>query len=228
MNMSKIITTDYSDTDSNFDDSEDPIEYTKYIDGESMYYVKDNITKNNDTIGKLVPPIIKDGKKVDGYLYCLVNPMFKFYGDDFYKLGKTTRFFDDRMDDYSTSYPEQSQILYAVYVANIHMGESVLFSDLAQYRVFPNREFFKCNVHTMMHAMIYVAASYMTINDAEKYYKIFLEKKQQSIPILKCDLCEYCSQRPICMKNHMTSKKHIEKTIKITQEDDIEEAKLLQ
>ena len=45
-----------------------------------------------------------------GFLYCLHNDIFKFYGDDLYKCGNSIDT-DKRLCQYTTSYPEPSKIL---------------------------------------------------------------------------------------------------------------------
>ena len=49
-------------------------------------------------------------KPNQGFLYCLFNEIFKFYGDDLYKCGNSVDT-DKRLCQYTTSYPMPSEIL---------------------------------------------------------------------------------------------------------------------
>jgi hypothetical protein len=66
-------------------------------------------------------------KDISGFLYCLFNEIFKFYGPTYYKLGKA---FDveKRLASYSTCYPEPSEMLEeSSKLRNRHLAERVLF-----------------------------------------------------------------------------------------------------
>jgi hypothetical protein len=49
-------------------------------------------------------------KPTTGFLYCLHNEIFKFYGDNLYKCGNSIDA-DKRLNQYTTSYPMPSTIL---------------------------------------------------------------------------------------------------------------------
>jgi hypothetical protein len=84
-----------------------------------------------------------------GKLYCLHNEMFNYYGNDVYKLGKTSNT-DNRMNSYSTPYLEKSQYkLISEEVANYTLAENIFMDMLSEYRMRDNREFFKCSIPTI-------------------------------------------------------------------------------
>ena len=83
---------------------------------------------------------LKNGDK--GYIYCLYNVVFKYYGEDVYKLGKSNDVIK-RLSGYTTSYLEDSEIkLQSKQLSNYGMAENILFHLLKDYRLKKNREFY--------------------------------------------------------------------------------------
>lgn len=81
-----------------------------------------------------------------GHLYCLFNEMFNYYGDNVYKLGKTINL-KKRKEQYVTPYIKPSQYIHSTKkVHNYKLAEDLLFLFLDEYRIVPNREFFKCPI----------------------------------------------------------------------------------
>lgn len=99
-------------------------------------------TLTNNLLRNFIDQIYK--KK--GYLYCLFNEVYQFYGKNVFKLGCCTDI-DKRMVSYITSYVSASVIKY-VSKAFYHyeIAESILFEKLYQNRVADNREFFNCDM----------------------------------------------------------------------------------
>lgn len=82
----------------------------------------------------------------EGYLYCMWNPIFEFYGDNTYKLG-CAKDVDKRIASYSTSYPDPCQEkLRSVKVHNYRIAERLLFHYLSKNRMRSNREFFQASL----------------------------------------------------------------------------------
>jgi hypothetical protein len=95
-----------------------------------------------------------------GFIYCLHNPTFKYYGDNVYKLGKTNNL-KSRLAAYTTGYVEKSEyILYSSILNDKDLGEKLLFKELDEYRINNNREFFKCDINIIKTAF----------NNIEKYF----------------------------------------------------------
>jgi hypothetical protein len=77
-----------------------------------------------------------------GYLYILYNSIFKQYGDDVYKLGRTNNL-NNRLKNYTTSFIEPSSYLYTSRVFHSSIkAERILFFILRKDRIREKREFF--------------------------------------------------------------------------------------
>lgn len=84
-------------------------------------------------------------KPNQGFLYCLHNEIFKFYGDDLYKCGNSVDT-DKRLCQYTTSYPMPSKILLTSdSFFDKSFAETLLFFYLKDFKFKPNREFIKCD-----------------------------------------------------------------------------------
>lgn len=78
-----------------------------------------------------------------GYIYILFNEMYKFYGDDVYKLGKTNNI-AKRLHGYVPSYIKHPEVKYlSKKVINYSLAEKMVFEKLKAFRIAKNREFFK-------------------------------------------------------------------------------------
>lgn len=87
-----------------------------------------------------------------GFLYCLHNEIFNFYGCDLYKCGNSIDT-DKRLCQYTTSYPEPSKILLTSdNFFDKNFAETLLFYYLKDYKFKPNREFIKCDFDTIKDA----------------------------------------------------------------------------
>jgi len=89
-----------------------------------------------------------------GYLYCLWNKMFSSYGENVYKLGRTSCL-QNRLNNYVTTYIEPSEYKYTtnrVFQNSCH-AERLLFFLLRRYRVKKNREFFDVPLETITETM---------------------------------------------------------------------------
>ena len=80
----------------------------------------------------------------EGYIYVLYNPIYEKYGE-MYKIGRA-KIIKDRLYDYSTYYPEESEIKYSIKHPYYKDFEKVVHLSLKEYRVSNNREFFKCGL----------------------------------------------------------------------------------
>lgn len=112
---------------------------------------------------------------VPGYIYCLYNEMFNYYGSDVFKLGCTENL-EKRMHGYTTSYFEQS--FYKV-ISNIlcdkKMAERILFNKLKIYRMGEKREFFKCDYDKIKKAFQEIQDFFTEYDTKEKLIE-FAEK----------------------------------------------------
>lgn len=80
-----------------------------------------------------------------GYLYCLHNEMFNFYGENVYKLGEISDL--KILPLYPASYLTSSTIrLASCIIDDSQLGEKILFYELKEYRMAGNGDFFKCEL----------------------------------------------------------------------------------
>lgn len=101
-----------------------------------------------------------------GFLYCMWNEMFKFYGE-IYKLGRSEDP-DRRMLSYCTSYPKPCKvIILSKEIRNGALAEKLLFFKLGVFRLEPNREFFKGDLETIKVAFEWVEDQFAKHSDGE-------------------------------------------------------------
>ena len=88
--------------------------------------------------------IIEYYRPIAGYLYCLFNEMYKYYGENVKKCGNSENP-EKRALDYTTAYIEPCKIIKnsEKYVDKC-FAETLLFYYLKEYRIKNNREFFSC------------------------------------------------------------------------------------
>ena len=84
---------------------------------------------------------------VNGYIYILWNDMYKFYGDNVFKIGRTTDI-QKRINCYTTAYINPSEIKYiSIKCDNYVLVEMLIFVLIKNNRIVNNREFFKINLN---------------------------------------------------------------------------------
>ena len=83
-----------------------------------------------------------------GYVYVFSNPMYSYYGENVYKIGYS-KDPEKRVRDFDTSYPEETTIVYTYKHERARVLEQSVHKALDMFRLFPNREFFKCSVPTI-------------------------------------------------------------------------------
>jgi hypothetical protein len=78
-----------------------------------------------------------------GYVYVIFNEMYKFYGDDVYKIGKSSNV-KNRLDSYNTGYVNPVELIFeSIECKNYSVCEKEVHIRLQKYRMKPNREFFQ-------------------------------------------------------------------------------------
>lgn len=111
-----------------------------------------------------------------GFLYCLYNEIFKFYGDNLYKCGNSVNA-DKRLSQYTTSYPLPSTILLTSdSFFDKSFAETLLFFYLKDYKFKPNREFINCDFNIINDAF-----------DKVKHFFSIYNTKQSLIDYLSND-----------------------------------------
>ena len=127
-----------------------------------------------DTKSETKSEIKKVKNPNSGYLYILYNSVFKEYGDNIYKLGRTNNL-DNRMKSYTTSYIEPSKFLYTTKEFNdCIQAERILFFLLRQHRIREKREFFKCKLEDIIEVIKKIEDC--TVNQINKIYNKIVSK----------------------------------------------------
>ena len=104
----------------------------------------DVLPETNDDVTKKR----KREEQEQGFVYVFSNPMYSYYGENVYKIGYS-KDPEKRVHDFDTSYPEETTIVYTYKHERARTLEQSVHKALDMFRLFPNREFFKCNVSTI-------------------------------------------------------------------------------
>lgn len=140
------------------------------------------ITKYSDLVRSLVTEYLNNNIR-EGYLYCLHNEMFKFYGDNFYKLGVTSNPVQ-RLKSYATGYLKKSEYkIISKKIIHSDIAESLLFKLLENNRMSQQREFFNCDINIIKDNINSVEQimSNNNIFDIVKQYNLSCERLQKCI-----------------------------------------------
>ena len=144
--MSKNNNKKYESSDESSSDSDDEIvvkpkkKVVKSLGGKKCES-SDNSDSDDETVGNHKKKVCKSG-----YLYCIYNKIFNYYGENVKKLGKVGNK-KSLIPRYTTPYIEKSEILYiSKKVKDYSLAEKFLFFRLQYCRVKKNREFFKCDL----------------------------------------------------------------------------------
>ena len=81
-------------------------------------------------------------------MYIFSNPTYTYYSENVYKIGYSKDPLH-RIQALDTAYPEPTIIVYTYYHVNARTLEKLVHKALAMFRLFSNREFFKCEVPTI-------------------------------------------------------------------------------
>lgn len=137
-----------------------------------------NLIINNFAVDKLtVDNIAEIYKPRHGYIYCLYNKCFQYYGDNVYKLG-TTNNLTRRMNGYITCFIEKSEYKHhSKQLIDCCLAEQMLFDELKQYRVTNDREFFNCEYNIILNAFTKVEKFFSEYNTTEKIIQYYLDNK---------------------------------------------------
>ena len=108
-----------------------------------------------------------------GYLYCLHNQVFNYYGADSYKVGCTQNL-ELRIKGYITCYAHPSIYMKTINIPYYELAECMLFDKLANYQITDNREFFRAKFDIIGKAFDELAHEIETekISDLYTKYKV--------------------------------------------------------
>ncbi len=123
-----------------------------------------------------------------GYIYCLYNPVYKMYGDNAYKLGRTNNI-SKRLIGYITPFLEPSKMVYTRMTSNAKLAEKYVFLTLKKYRMVKNREFFDVDIEIIIECIEKIISDInngILTNDTIAYKK--MQKNKQlftEVPTIK-------------------------------------------
>jgi hypothetical protein len=121
-----------------------------------------------------ISEVIDYYKPTGGYLYCMFNPMYKYYGENVKKCGNTINI-DKRKNQYTTSYLEESEyLLTSEQFFDKTFAETLLFYYLNDYRMRNTREFFDCDIKIVKDAFEKVKIFFDIHNSKKKLFKHLL------------------------------------------------------
>jgi len=113
-----------------------------------------------------------DKKDTNGYIYIMFNEIFKFYGENVKKIGKSSNV-QNRMLGYTTSYIKPVELLFQSDICkNCNLAEREVFKKLDKYRVTYNREFFNVELNeatnVIKHVIIEINNDTYVIDETNK------------------------------------------------------------
>ncbi len=72
---------------------------------------------------------------IKGYIYCMYNEMYEYFGKNVYKIGKAIDI-DNRMNGYKTSYITNPEVkIKSIEIFDYVYAEKMMFNILAKYRI---------------------------------------------------------------------------------------------
>ena len=102
---------------------------------------------------------------VNGYIYILWNDMYKIYGNNVFKIGRTTDI-KKRINCYTTAYINPCEIKYiSIKCDNCILAEMLIFFLIKNNRIVNNREFFKINLNETIKIIEEVIYKINNMND---------------------------------------------------------------
>jgi hypothetical protein len=130
------------------------------------------------------------------------------------KLGFSKNVFTRMQSLCTTGVPVMFDCICAKKVENMRQAESFLFSDLAQYRFNPNREFFKVDDEIIKTSFDKIEGEYIDISTFNKNYiresvkseQNHIDDNDDNIIAFKCKRCGYKSKYKKCLLQHLNNK----------------------
>ncbi|MBY0540247.1 MAG: GIY-YIG nuclease family protein [Campylobacterales bacterium] len=111
-----------------------------------------------------------------GYVYCMKNIIFNFYGDNLFKIGNSLDC-DKRLIQYTSSYPEPSEfVVISELLFDKSFAELLLFHYLKSYLFKPDREFFKCELKIIQQAIHKVGEFFKTYHNKNLLLDFFIKE----------------------------------------------------
>lgn len=144
----------------------------KNIDIKKLYEEIKNYIILNLNDQKIIPTM--------GYVYVMHTEMFDYINNNIYKLGRCINI-ETRLQQYSTSYFTDPAIKYlSKQVNNYVLAEKILFLLLDKYRLRKDREFFKCELDTIINTIKYIEELFEK-NIAQKEYNMLINNYNDNL-----------------------------------------------
>ena len=125
-----------------------------------------------------IEEVVVEDNNSEGYVYVLSNPIYVAYGENVYKIGYS-KDPDERVHDFDTAYPEPSTMVYTFKHENARLLEQQVHEVLAKFRLFSNREFFKCKLPAIIEMIMYLGS----LEEIKEQVKIQPNKRRIPIKI---------------------------------------------
>lgn len=155
---------------------------------------------------KLLRDSLDTDNSKQGYIYCVFNEMFLYYGPNFYKLGRAGDA-ESRLSQYTTYYPNISELkLKSKKIKNCVVAENLLFLFLEKYRYKINKEFFNCEFSIIKNTFEKIEDIFDNHNITDIVNKWFPNKiniKMTKIRSDILDMFEDCKFKQLFQKNGM-------------------------
>jgi hypothetical protein len=120
--------------------------------------------------------------------------MYKFYGDDVYKIGKAGNI-EKRLTSYITGYIAPVELIYSSIICkNYSVCEKEVHIRLNEFRMKSNREFFKAKIEHIID-VIEKTVDELNILDDDELLKYHDDIKIKTKPKLKCEKKEYIEEK---------------------------------
>lgn len=179
-----------------------------------------------DSLGA-VKFVIDPDKCKKGYIYVLFNQMYKYYGENIYKIGETENC-GKRIYDYSTPYIENPLMVYkSQLLIDCRLAESLIFDRLKDCRLRHNREFFRCPIERIKSTIDEVSSLLLDPScvcpiKTDHKFLIIPSKKIELKPHvirLKCHLCGYLFTQRSHLYRHLRRQHQIDPLETLSNDD---------
>lgn len=148
----------------------------------------DNPSMNIDELKPKIYDIVKGMlyekyKGEPGYIYCLHNEVYNYYGPNYYKLGECGDL-KSRMNGYTTPFLTASRyVCVSTKLSSKNLAEHILFHLLKKYRCASNREFFNCDIDLIHETFKNIEMIFKNLTNEELVDRYVFEQKKMQINI---------------------------------------------
>lgn len=146
--------------------------YNEHLTSLIIIYIYDNKICDMEVLFKQLFNDFVNSTYPGGYLYCMHNEMFQFYGTNIYKLGWSTDYIK-RKNGYTTPYIAKTTLKHVSQkIKHCLLAETLLFTKLQQYRIKSNREFFNCDLSIIIKTITEIEH---LMEKSDDFYKLYCQ-----------------------------------------------------